>query len=168
MITEMSTMNSTTNLCFIRAEDYREVELTMLGAPVSVHVIHVSDPTGSGAAASTSQKQGLEHLAGVTGHRITRLWIERNRDGAARGVGIRLLPRHVHGQDSERNGMIRPLSVKINRRTLSAVASKRRHPAARASKPGAKPWRRATCSAWRHLPRPPAACRRVHLARGLG
>ena len=141
MIPEMSTLNSTTNLCFIRAEDYREVELTMLGAPVSVHVIHVSDPTGSGAAASTSQKQGLEHLAGVTGHRITRLVGSSEAAMARLAASASAYYRATFtAQDSERNGMIRPLSVKINRPDVEVLSRPSVViPAARASKPGAKP-----------------------------
>ena len=96
MVSEMSRMSTTPNLCDIRGKDYQEVELVMLGAPVSVNVIHVPDPTGSGAAASTSQVQGLEHLAGITGNRITRLvGSSEARDDAACGVDLRLLSHHV-------------------------------------------------------------------------
>ena len=123
MISELTTMNSTTNLCFIRAEDYREIELVLLEAPLSVHVVHVQDPTGSGAAASTSQAQGMEHLAGVTGNTIARLVgpseAAMARLAAATSAHYRLtfLP-----DDSERNGQTRAMSVKVNRPDVEVLA----------------------------------------------
>ena len=116
MVSEMSRMSATPNLCEIRGKDYQEVELVMLGAPVSVNVIHVPDPTGSGAAASTSQVQGLEHLAGITGNRITRL-VGSSEAAMARLAAstsayyrITFVP-----EDSERNGLTHPVSLKVNR-----------------------------------------------------
>ena len=140
MISEMSTMNSTPNLCFIRAEDYREVELVMLGAPVSVDVIHVQDPTGSGAAASTSQKQGLEHLAGIAGSRITRLVGSTEAPMAQLASSTSAYYRATFApQDSERNGMIRPMSVKVNRPGVEVLSRPGIViPAARGSKSSAK------------------------------
>jgi hypothetical protein len=116
MATEMSSMNATTNLCFVRVEDYREVEAVLLDALVNVSVIHVPNLGGSGAAASTSQTQGLEHLAGITGNWIIRLVGDS-------GEAMTRLARATSGyyrasfmpQDSERNGAIRSLSVKVNR-----------------------------------------------------
>jgi hypothetical protein len=109
-------MSATPNLCDIRGKDYQEVELVMLGAPVSVNVIHVPDPTGSGAAASTSQVQGLEHLAGITGNGITRL-VGSSEAAMARLAAstsayyrITFVP-----EDSERNGLTHPVSLKVNR-----------------------------------------------------
>ena len=171
MVNEMSRMSNTPNLCDIRGKDYQEVELVMLGAPVSVNVIHVPDPTGSGAAASTSQVQGLEHLAGITGNRITRLvGIERQRRwrGLRRRppptIASRLLP-----EDSERNGLTHPVSVQGQPAGCGGDdASQRRSfrpPAARS--PRAK-----SRGAARHAPRgrclsrPSAARGRVHFARG--
>ena len=140
MIYEMSKMTNTPNLCEIRAKDYQEVELVMLGAPVSVNVIQVPDPTGSGASASTSQTQGLEHLAGITGNRVLRLVGESSpamaRLAASASAYYRLtfLP-----EDSERNGMSRPLSVKVSRPDVEVLSRPRVViPAARGSKPGAK------------------------------
>ena len=116
MVSEMSRMSATPNLCEIRGKDYQEVELVMLGAPVSVNVIHVPDPTGSGAAASTSQVQGLEHLAGITGNKITRL-VGSSEAAMARLAAstsayyrITFVP-----EDSERNGLTHPVSLKVNR-----------------------------------------------------
>jgi hypothetical protein len=116
MVSEMSRMSATPNLCDIRGKDYQEVELVMLGAPVSVNVIHVPDPTGSGAAASTSQVQGLEHLAGITGNGITRL-VGSSEAAMARLAAstsayyrITFVP-----EDSERNGLTHPVSLKVNR-----------------------------------------------------
>jgi hypothetical protein len=43
MAGNMSGMSNSTNLCEIRAEDYRDVENAMLAAPISVHVEHVPD-----------------------------------------------------------------------------------------------------------------------------
>ena len=60
MFDDVTRMSNPVGLCDIRAKDYQEAELVMLGSPVSVNVIHVPDPTGSGAAASTSQVQGLD------------------------------------------------------------------------------------------------------------
>jgi len=140
MISQMSTMNSTTNLCYIRAEDYRELELALLEAPLSVHVVHVQDPTGSGAAASSSQAQGLEHLAGVTGNKITRLVAQSDavmaRLAASTSAHYRLtfLP-----EDSERNGQTHTMSVKISRPDVEVMARPSLViPARRGSKPGAK------------------------------
>ena len=116
MVSEMSRMSATPNLCDIRGKDYQDVELVMLGAPVSVNVIHVPDPTGSGAAASTSQVQGLEHLAGITGNGITRL-VGSSEAAMARLAAstsayyrITFVP-----EDSERNGLTHPVSLKVNR-----------------------------------------------------
>jgi len=140
MIYEMSRMTNTPNLCEIRAKDYDEVELVMLGAPVSVNVIQVPDPTGSGAAASTSQTQGLEHLAGITGNRVLRLV------GASSEAMTRLAASNsayyratFAAQDSERNGIIRPLSVKVNRPDVEVLSRPRvAIPPAHGSKRGAK------------------------------
>ena len=140
MIYEMSKMTNTPNLCEIRGRDYEEVEQVMLGAPVSVNVIHVPDPTGSGASASTSQTQGLEHLAGITGNRVTRLVGDSSaamtRLAASNSAYYRAT---FAADDSERNGIIRPLSVKVNRPDVS-VSSRPRVaiPAARGSRPRAK------------------------------
>ena len=140
MISEMSAMNRTPDLCFIRAEDYREVELVMLAAPVTVNVIHVQDPTGSGAAASTSQKQGLEHLAGITGNRIGRLVGSSEAAMAELAASTSAYYRAMFvAQDSERNGMIRPMSVKVNRPDVTVVARPAVViPSARGSKASAK------------------------------
>ena len=140
MIYEMSKMSNTPNLCEIRAKDYEEVELVMLGAPVSVNVIQVPDPTGSGASASTSQTQGLEHLAGITGNRVTRLVGDSGsamtRLAASNSAYYRAT---FAAEDSERNGMIRPLNVKVNRPDVEVLSRPRvAIPPARSSKPGAK------------------------------
>ena len=140
MIYEMSKMSNTPNLCEIRAKDYEEVELVMLGAPVSVNVIQVPDPTGSGAAASTSQTQGLEHLAGITGNRVTRLvgdsGAAMTRLAASNSAYYRAT---FAAENSERNGIIRPLNVKVNRPDVEVLSRPRvAIPPARSSKPGAK------------------------------
>ena len=140
MIYEMSKMTNTPNLCEIRARDYQEVELVMLGAPVSVYVIQVPDPTGSGASASTSQTQGLEHLAGITGNRTLRLVGDSGpamaRLAASTSAHYRLT---FVPEDSERNGMSRALSVKVSRPDVDVWSRPRVViPAARGSKRGGK------------------------------
>jgi hypothetical protein len=116
MATEMSSMNATTILCFVRVEDYREVESVLLDSLVNVNVIHVPNLGASGAAASTNQMQGLEHLAGITGNWIIRLVGESSKAMARLAAAT---SGYYHAtfmpQDSERNGAIRSLSVKINR-----------------------------------------------------
>jgi hypothetical protein len=140
MIYEMSKMSNTPNLCEIRAKDYQEVELVMLGAPVSVNVIHVPDPTSSGAAASTSQMQGLEHLAGITGNRTVRLVGDSSAAMARLAASTSAYYRATFvAQDSERNGLTHPVSVKVNRPGVEvATRPNILIPAARGSKPGAK------------------------------
>jgi hypothetical protein len=140
MIYEMSKMSNTPNLCEIRAKDYEEVELVLLGAPVSVNVIQVPDPTGSGASASTSQTQGLEHLAGITGNRVMRLVGDSGAAMARLAASNSAYYRATFAaQDSERNGIIRPLSVKVNRPDVEVLSRPRvAIPAARGSKRGAK------------------------------
>jgi hypothetical protein len=140
MIYEMSKMTNTPNLCEIRGKDYQEVEQVMLGAPVSVNVIHVPDPTGSGAAASTSQMQGLEHLAGITGNRITRLVgsseaaMARLAASASAYYRLTFLP-----EESDRNGLTHPVSLKVNRPEVAVTTRPNvLIPSARGAKSAAK------------------------------
>jgi hypothetical protein len=116
MFDDVTRMSNPVGLCDIRAKDYQEVELVMLAAPVSVHVFHVPDPASSGAAASTSQMQGLEHLAGITGNRITRLVGASDnamtRLAAATSAYYRIT---FTPENSDRNGRTHPVSVKVNR-----------------------------------------------------
>ena len=140
MIYEMSKMSNTPNLCEIRARDFQEVELVMLGAPISVYVIQVPDPTGSGASASTSQTQGLEHLAGITGNRTLRLVGDSGpamaRLAASTSAYYRLT---FVAEDAERNGMSRALAVKVSRPDVEVWSRPRVVvPAARGSRRGAK------------------------------
>ncbi|MFO7694199.1 MAG: hypothetical protein R6V57_14015 [Vicinamibacterales bacterium] len=140
MIYEMSRMTNTPNLCEIRAKDYEEVERVMLGAPLSVNVIQVPNPTGSGASASTSQTQGLEHLAGVTGNRVMRLVGDSSAAMARLAASNSAYYRATFAaEDSERNGIVRPLSVRVNRPDVD-VSSRPRVviPAARGAKSRAK------------------------------
>jgi hypothetical protein len=141
MISEMSKMSATPNLCEIRAKDYQEVELVMLGAPISVNVIHVQDPTSSGAAASTSQAQGLEHLAGIAGNRTIRLVGDSSAEMARLAASTAAYYRATFvAEESERKGVTRPLSVKVNRPDVEVLSRPRLViPAARGSVPGAKP-----------------------------
>ena len=140
MINQLTTMNSTTDLCFIRAEDYREVELVLLESPLSVHVVHVQDPTGSGAASSSVQAQGVEHLAGVSGNTITRLVgpseAAMTRLAASTSASYRLT---FVPEESERSGQTYSMSVKVNRPDVEVVARPSLViPSRRASKTGAK------------------------------
>jgi hypothetical protein len=141
MISEMSKMSATPNLCEIRAKDYQEAELVMLGAPVSVNVVHVPDPTSSGAAASTSQAQGLEHLAGITGNRTIRLVGDSSAAMARLAVSTSAYYRATFVADvSERKGVTRPLSVKVNRPDVEVLSRPSLViPAARGPASGAKP-----------------------------
>jgi hypothetical protein len=126
MIYEMSKMSATPNLCEIRAKDYQEVELVMLGAPVDMHVVHVQDPTGSGASASTGQAQGLEGLAGLTGNRITRLVGSTEAAMASMAASTSAHYRLTYvPDDAERNGQAYPLSLKISRPDVVVVARSR-------------------------------------------
>ena len=141
MISEMSRMSATPNLCEIRAKDYEEVERVMLGAPVSVNVIHVPDPASSGAAASTGQMQGLEHLAGITDNRITRLVGASDAAMAQLAAATSAYYRITFMPEaSERNGLTHPVSVKINRPDV-AVTSRPSVliPSVRGGKSAAKP-----------------------------
>jgi hypothetical protein len=141
MFDDVTRMSNPVGLCDIRGKDYREVELVMLGAPVSVNVVHVQDPTGSGAAASTSQMQGLEHLAGITGNRIIRLVGPSEAAMARLAASSSAYYRATFvPQDSERNGLIRPLSVKVNRPDVEVLSRPSLViPAARGPKSAAKP-----------------------------
>jgi hypothetical protein len=141
MISEMSRMSATPNLCDIRAKDYEEVELVMLGAPVSVNVIHVPDPASSGAAASTSQMQGLEHLAGITGNKITRLVGASDAAMAQLAAATSAYYRIAFMPEaSERNGLRHPVSVNVNRPDVTVTVRPSVFiPSARGGKPAAKP-----------------------------
>jgi hypothetical protein len=126
MIYEMSKMSATPNLCEVRAKDYQEVEAVMLGAPVDMHVVHVQDPTGSGASASTSQAQGLEHIAGLTGNRIMRLVGSSEAAMANMAASTSAYYRLTFVPDeAERNGQAYPASLKINRPDVDVVARSR-------------------------------------------
>lgn len=140
MPTEMSGMNATTSLCFVRTEDYREVENVLLDAMVNVNVIQVPDLGASGAAGSTSQMQGIEHLAGITGNRITRLVGDSSAAMARLAASASGYYRAAFvPQDSERNGAIRSLSVKVNRPEVEVFSAPNTViPSARGSRPGSK------------------------------
>jgi hypothetical protein len=141
MFDDVTRMSNPVGLCDIRAKDYQEVELVMLGTPVSVHVFHVPDPASSGAAASTSQMQGLEHLAGITGNRITRLVgtsdVAMTQLAAATSAYYRIT---FTPESSERNGRTHPVSIKVNRPDVEVTTRPSIViPAARGGNPAAKP-----------------------------
>jgi hypothetical protein len=115
MISEMSRMSNTPNLCDIRARDYEEVELVMLGAPVNVNVIHVPDPASSGAAASTSQMQGLEHLAGITGNADHPAGRASDAAMTQLAAATSAYYRHVYAENSNATASRTPRCVKVNR-----------------------------------------------------
>lgn len=116
MFDDVARMSTPVGLCDIRAKDYREVELAMLASPLSVYVAHVLDPAAPGAAGSSIQATGLEHLAGRTGNRMIRL------TGSSENAMTRLAAEtsayyrmtFVPG-DSDRNGLTHPVSLKIKR-----------------------------------------------------
>jgi hypothetical protein len=98
----------------------------MLGAPVDMHVVHVQDPTGSGAAASTSQTQGLEHLAGLTGNTITRLVGSSEAAMAGMAASTSAYYRLTYVPDeTERNSQAYPTSLKVSRPDVVVVARSR-------------------------------------------
>jgi len=140
MPTEMSGMNATTSLCFVRTEDYREVENVLLDAMVNVNVVHVPNLGASGASASTAQTQGLEHLAGITGNRIIRLVGDSSAAMARLAASASGYYRATFvPQDSERNGVIRSLSVKVSRPDVEVFAAPNIvMPSARGSRSGPK------------------------------
>lgn len=123
MFTEMSKMSNTPNLCEIKAKDYQEVELALLAAPASVHVVQVPDPTTSGAAATSSQTQGLEHLAGITGNEMIRLVGASDEAMKSLAAATSAYYRATFiPEDSERNGLARPLSVRVSRPEMTVRA----------------------------------------------
>jgi hypothetical protein len=123
MLDGVSRMSSPTGLCDIRAKDYSEVETVMLASPVTAYVVYVPDPIVSGAATSTNQLAGLEHLAGTTGNRMIRL-SGKPESAMARLAGETSAYYHATfaPEEPERTGLTYRMSLRVKRQDVEVLA----------------------------------------------
>lgn len=123
MVDGASRMSTPSGLCDIRARDYRDVELALLASPVNTYVVYVPDPATPGAALSSSQVTGLEHLAGITGNPMVRLVGDHDAAIARLAASASALYHTTFvPDDSERNGRTHSLAVRVGRPGVDVMA----------------------------------------------
>jgi len=125
MFDSVSRMSNPVGLCDIRTKDYSEVETVILASPVAVYVMLVPDPTGAagaGVGGTSSQTAGLEHLAGITGNRMIRLWgNSENAMARLAGETSAYYRATFAPEASEQNGLTHQLSLRVNRPDVEVV-----------------------------------------------